>query len=87
MKKQENFSEWYNDVIEKTGLCDKRYPVKGMDVWRPYGWKLMLNIDRIIREECNKKGFDELCFPLLIPKDQFSKEKEHIKVLMSRFTG
>jgi len=79
MKKQENFSEWYNDVIEKTGLCDKRYPVKGMDVWRPYGWKLMLNIDRIIREECNKKGFDELCFPLLIPKDQFSKEKEHIK--------
>lgn len=79
MKKQENFSEWYNDVIERAGLSDKRYPVKGMNVWRPYGWKIMLNIDRTIREECNEKGFDELCFPLLIPKDQFSKEKEHIK--------
>ncbi|MDI6916625.1 MAG: proline--tRNA ligase [Thermoplasmatales archaeon] len=77
--KEENFSEWYNDVIERAGLSDKRYPVKGMNVWRPYGWKLMLNIDRIIREECNKRNFDEVCFPLLIPEEQFKKEKEHIK--------
>ena len=77
--KEENFSEWYNDVIEKAGLSDKRYPVKGMNVWRPYGWKLMLNIDRIMREECNRMGFDEVCFPLLIPEEQFKKEKEHIK--------
>ncbi len=77
--KKENFSEWYNDVIERAGLSDKRYPVKGMNVWRPYGWKIMLNIDRVIREECDKKDFDEVCFPLLITEEQFEKEKEHIK--------
>jgi len=77
--KEENFSEWYNDVIDRAGLSDKRYPVKGMNVWRPYGWNLMLNIDRTIREECNRRGFDEVCFPLLIPEEQFKKEKEHIK--------
>jgi len=79
MKKSEDFSEWYNDVIDRAGLCDKRYPVKGMNIWTPYGWKLMLLIDRLFREEFDRTGHSEVCFPLLIPEDQFAKEKEHIK--------
>jgi prolyl-tRNA synthetase len=37
MKKEENFSEWYNEVVELAGLTDKRYPIKGMNVWPAYG--------------------------------------------------
>ncbi|UCE91557.1 MAG: proline--tRNA ligase [Methanobacteriota archaeon] len=79
MKKAEDFSEWYNEIVERTNLTDKRYPVKGMNVWTPYGWKIMRAIDTQIREELDGTGHDEVCFPLLIPADQFSKEKEHIK--------
>ncbi len=79
MKKEENFSEWYNDIIERADLCDKRYPVKGMNVWRPYGWRAMQLIDSLIRREMDATGHQEVCFPLLIPKTEFDKEAEHIK--------
>ncbi|TET89732.1 MAG: proline--tRNA ligase [Methanomassiliicoccales archaeon] len=79
MRKKENFSEWYPEVIEKANLSDKRYPIKGMNVWTPYGWKAMRLIDRFIRREFDATGHDEVCFPLLIPEDQFKKEADHIK--------
>jgi len=79
VEKIEDFDEWYNEIVEKAELCDKRYPIKGMNVWLPYGWRLMQNIDSIIREEMNKTGHDEVCFPLLIPESFFKKEEEHIK--------
>ena len=74
-----DFSEWYNDVVEVSGLCDKRYPVKGMNVWTPYGWKVMQYIDQIIRRECDATDHGEVNFPLLIPKTEFQKEADHIK--------
>ena len=79
MKKAEDFSEWYNEIVERANLTDKRYPVKGMNVWTPYGWKIMRAIDTNIREEFDATAHDEVCFPLLIPEDQFAKETEHIK--------
>lgn len=79
MKKEENFSEWYNEIVEKANLTDKRYPIKGMNVWTPYGWKIMSLIDSFIRKECNATGHEEVYFPLLIPETEFRKEKEHIK--------
>jgi len=79
MKKAEDFSEWYNEIVERANLTDKRYPVKGMNVWTPYGWKIMQAMDADIRTGFDATGHQEVCFPLLIPEDQFAKEKEHIK--------
>ncbi len=79
MKKNENFNEWYPEVVEAAGLTDKRYPIKGMNVWTPYGWKLMRLIDGLIRAEMEDTDHDEVCFPLLIAEGQFEKEAEHIK--------
>ena len=36
--KKEDFSEWFNEIIDISQLTDKRYPVKGMNVWMPYGY-------------------------------------------------
>ena len=44
--KAEAFTEWYPSS-SKAELVDKRYPIKGMDVWRPYGWKTMRLIDQL----------------------------------------
>ena len=65
--------------MDKANLCDKRYPIKGMNVWTPYGWKIMRQIDTYIRQEFDATGHDEVCFPLLIPETEFAKEKDHIK--------
>lgn len=79
MKKEEDFNEWYLEIVEKANLSDKRYPVKGMNVWTPYGWKIMRQIDTYIRQELDATDHDEVCFPLLIPETEFKKEKDHIK--------
>ncbi|HPT74481.1 MAG TPA: hypothetical protein PKX52_06225, partial [Methanomassiliicoccaceae archaeon] len=67
------------DLVEQAGLTDKRYPIKGMNVWPAYGWKVMRQIDTFIRQELDATGHDEVCFPLLIPETEFKKEKDHIK--------
>ncbi len=79
MRKEEDFLAWYNDIVEKAGLTDKRYPVKGMNVWTPYGWKAMLLTDTITRGLCEARGYKEVNFPLLIPETEFKKEEDHIK--------
>ncbi len=78
-KRSEDFNEWYNEVVERADLCDKRYPVKGLNIWTAYGWKAMGAIDAIIRKEMADTGHGEVCFPLLVPEDQFKKEADHIK--------
>src|SRR5213593_1764600 len=79
MRKDEEFSEWYNEVIERSELSDKRYPIKGMNVWRPYGWAIMKLIDQAIRDEFDSTGHGEVNFPVLIPESEFKKEAEHVK--------
>ena len=79
VKKNDDFNEWYNEIVELSDLCDKRYPIKGMNVWRPYGWKLMSHVDELIRLEMDKTNHLEVNFPLLIPESSFKKEEEHIE--------
>ena len=79
IKKGDDFDEWYNEVVEAAELCDKRYPVKGMNIWRPYGWQAMRNIDECIRREMRRTGHEEVNFPLLVPETLFQKEADHIK--------
>ena len=36
VKKSENFSEWYSEVVQKAELADLRYNVKGFLVFQPW---------------------------------------------------
>ena len=68
-----------NRIIAEAGICDTRYEVKGMNIWLPYGLKIIREIDNIIRMEIENTGHEEVYFPLLISEDSFKKEEEHIK--------
>ena len=68
---KKDFKEWYPFIVEAAELVDKRYPIKGMDVWRPYGWKTMRLIDNLTHNEMERTDHDEVNFPLLIPEDLF----------------
>ncbi len=74
-----NFSEWYNEIIEFAELTDKRYPVKGMNIWMPYGFSIMKNIDEMIRKTFLEDSYEEVMFPSLISRPMFEVEFEHIK--------
>ena len=72
--KVENFNDWYPFIVEASDLVDKRYPIKGMDVWRPYGWKTMRLIDSLTHSEMERTDHEEVNFPLLIPENLLEKE-------------
>ena len=63
---KENFSEWYNDLLQKGEIMDVRYPVKGSYVWFPFGFNIRRNVYDIIRKLLDK-DHQETLFPLLIP--------------------
>jgi len=78
IKKSENFSEWYIDVILKSELADYA-PVRGCIVWRPYGYAIWENIQKILDEEIKKIGAKNAYFPIFIPESLLRKEKAHVE--------
>jgi prolyl-tRNA synthetase len=72
------FSEWFHNILEEAEIIDTRYPVKGMHIWLPQGFKIRkhtLNILKAILDE----DHEEVLFPLLIPEDELAKEAIHVK--------
>lgn len=77
-KQEENFSDWYNQVIQRAELADYA-PVRGCMVVRPYGWAIWENIQSALDRRFKDTGHVNAAFPLLIPMSFFEKEKEHVK--------
>ena len=65
-KQSENFSEWYNQLIQKAELADYA-PVRGCMVVRPYGWALWENIQAALDKRFKETGHVNAYFPLFIP--------------------
>ncbi|HDS45639.1 MAG TPA: proline--tRNA ligase [Methanomicrobia archaeon] len=76
--KDQHFSEWYSEILKRAEILDVRYPIKGVYVWFPYGYKLRNLVYRILRSLLDEEH-EEVQFPMLIPEDELLKEKEHIK--------
>lgn len=41
--------------------------------WLPLGWEVYRNVERIVREEMNDAGFQEVHFPALLPKEPYER--------------
>ena len=76
-----DFNSWYPSIVEISDLVDKRYPIKGMDVWKPYGLSAMRLIDGLARSQMDKTNHQEYSFPLLVPEDLLDKENKLVSML------
>ncbi|MDE6442722.1 MAG: proline--tRNA ligase [Clostridia bacterium] len=74
----QDFPQWYTDVVIKTGLVDYG-PVKGTMVIRPYGYAIWENIQKELDKRFKRTGHKNAYFPLLIPMNFFTKEAEHVE--------
>src|SRR3989344_5656920 len=77
VKKSQNFSEWYTQLVEKAELADTRYNVQGFIVHRPWAMKIFKKMYEFFEKELEKSGHDPVLFPLVIPEENLKKEKEH----------
>ncbi len=78
-KKNENFSEWFTEVVKKAGLADLRYNVKGFLVFQPWSVLSMEKMYYYLEKVLQRKGHKPYWFPTVIPKSNFEKETEHVK--------
>lgn len=74
----EDFPQWYTDVVLKTQLVDYG-PVKGTMVIRPYGYAIWENIQAELNRRFKETGHQNAYFPLLIPHSLLLKEAEHVE--------
>ncbi len=78
VKKSENFSEWYNQIVLKAELADYA-AMKGFMVVRPLGYAIWENITKVFDAMIKKLGHKNTYFPTLIPEKFLHKEAEHFK--------
>lgn len=79
VKKQENFSEWFTQIIQKTELADLRYNVKGFLVFQPWSVLSMEKMYDYLEKALQKKGHKPYWFPTLIPESNLKKESSHVQ--------
>src|SRR6056297_1345801 len=76
--KEEDYSQWYNDIVQKAGLADHS-AVRGCMVIKPLGyaiWEHMRDqLDQMFKETGHKNAY----FPLFIPKSFLSREAAHVE--------
>ncbi|MBS3102113.1 proline--tRNA ligase [Candidatus Woesearchaeota archaeon] len=76
VKKDKDFSEWYNEVVIKGELADHSV-VRGFMVIKPRGYAVWEKIQSYFDEKIKKSGVKNAYFPLLIPESFFKKEAKH----------
>ena len=74
----ENYSEWYNQLVQRAELADYA-PVRGCMVVRPYGWAMWENIRDALDRRFKATGHVNAAFPLFIPMSFLEKEKAHVE--------
>lgn len=76
VKKNDNFSEWYAQVVRKAELADYT-SMKGFIVLMHYGYSIWEKIRGTFDSKFKETGHKNAYFPSLIPESFLSKEAEH----------
>jgi prolyl-tRNA synthetase len=76
--RQENYAQWYNDLVIKGGLADYS-AVKGCMVIKPYGFALWEEMRDTLDQMFKDTGHENAYFPLFIPKSFLSREAAHVE--------
>ena len=75
--RDENFAQWYTDVVKVAKLCDYT-DVKGCMIYLPNGQAIWENIQNNMDKMFKETGVQNVYLPMLIPESLLQKEKDHI---------
>ncbi|MDR0830865.1 MAG: proline--tRNA ligase [Prevotellaceae bacterium] len=75
---EENYSQWYNDLVVKADLAENS-AVRGCMVIKPYGYAIWEKIQAQLDKMFKETGHVNAYFPLFIPKSYLSREADHVE--------
>ena len=79
MSEQTNdFTQWYLQTVQQAELMSYS-PVRGSIIFRPDGFELWEHIQDEFNQFLRSEGIRNAYFPMLIPKNFFMKEADHIE--------
>ena len=78
IKRSEDFSKWYNDLVSKADLAEHS-DVRGCMIIKPYGYAIWEKIKDQLDLMFKETGHQNAYFPLFIPKSYLSKEADHVE--------
>lgn len=74
----EDFAQWYTDVVKKAELTDYS-SVRGCMILRPAGYAIWENIQKELDRRFKEIGVENVYMPLFIPESLLQKEKDHVE--------
>ncbi|MGN0156962.1 MAG: proline--tRNA ligase [Lachnospiraceae bacterium] len=74
----EDFAQWYTDVVKKAELIDYT-SVKGCMVIKPAGYAIWELIQKQLDERFKETGVQNVYLPMFIPESLLQKEKDHVE--------
>lgn len=74
----QDFSQWYTDVVKKAELIDYS-SVKGCMVIKPYGYAIWELIQKQLDQRFKDTGHENVYMPMFIPESLLQKEKDHVE--------
>ena len=77
-KKDENFPQWYSDVIVLSEMI-AYYDISGCYILRPWSYKMWDIIQNWFNIEIEKLDVENSYFPLFVSQDRLEKEKDHVE--------
>ncbi len=75
---EEDFAQWYTDVVLKAELTDYT-SVKGCMVIKPAGYAIWENIQKELDRRFKETGVENVYMPMFIPEGLLQKEKDHVE--------
>ena len=75
---EEDFAQWYTDVVKKAELCDYT-SVKGCMVIKPAGYAIWELIQKELDARFKAVGVQNVYLPMFIPESLLDKEKDHVE--------
>ncbi len=75
---EEDFAQWYTDVVKKAELCDYS-SVKGCMIIKPAGYAIWEQIQTQLDAAFKKTGVENVYMPMFIPESLLQKEKDHVE--------
>ncbi len=75
-RRNDDYSQWYNDLVIKGGLADYS-AVRGCMVIKPYGYAIWEKMQQILDRMFKDTGHVNAYFPLFVPRSFLEMEEGH----------
>lgn len=79
VSKNEDFPQWYQEVVLKAQMIEYYNEISGFYILRPAAMYIWSAIRKWFQERIEVMGVEETSFPMFLSQTSFEREKDHVE--------